>query len=301
LIRRPFRVTLAWTDAPGSTTGNAFNNNLDLVVTLGTSVYKGNVFSGANSAPNGSADTRNNVESVFISGTSGIFTITVRAVNINSDGVPNNGTPLDQDFALVAYNAVFGNPPEITDFQPSKLIALAGSSVTFRVSATGDEPLQYQWYRDGLAIPRATGAALTIPSVQAGDAGSYSVSINNLIGSVQSDPAPLTVVASVPLPFALNTNYMDCGCLRTVVRTNERVQGRRCFRTELVHLRQSTDIVPVRCGWTRNYLILVESLLGAGGGSADLPEFRPERLHQRSDDLRRGELATAVLLSPSGN
>src|SRR5207247_10330806 len=32
---KPFRVTLAWSDAPGSTTGNSFVNNLDLEVTVG--------------------------------------------------------------------------------------------------------------------------------------------------------------------------------------------------------------------------------------------------------------------------
>src|SRR5580765_7222561 len=58
---KPFRVTLAWTDAPGNTTGNAYNNNLDLVVTVGGVTYKGNVFSGANSVAGGSADPRNNV------------------------------------------------------------------------------------------------------------------------------------------------------------------------------------------------------------------------------------------------
>ena len=57
---RPFRVTLAWTDAPGSTTGPAFNNDLDLTVTVGGQVYKGNVFSGALSTTGGAADMRNN-------------------------------------------------------------------------------------------------------------------------------------------------------------------------------------------------------------------------------------------------
>jgi uncharacterized repeat protein (TIGR01451 family) len=102
---RPFRVTLAWTDAPGSTTGAAYNNNLDLEVVVGGQTYRGNVFSGAFSAPDGVADVRNNVESVFLpAGTSGSFTVTVTATSINSDGVPNNGDPLDQDFALVIYN-----------------------------------------------------------------------------------------------------------------------------------------------------------------------------------------------------
>lgn len=103
---KPFRVTLAWTDAPGSTAGSAFKNDLDLVVSVGGQTYKGNVFSGGNSVTGGTADTRNNVESVFIpAGVTGNFSVTVTAANINSDGVPNDADVLDQDFSIVVYNA----------------------------------------------------------------------------------------------------------------------------------------------------------------------------------------------------
>jgi hypothetical protein len=103
---KPFRVTLAWTDAPGSTTGSAANNDLDLTVTIGGVTYKGNVFNGAFSRSGGSADTLDNVESVFLpAGVAGSFTITVAAASINSVGVPNSAHALKQDFALVAYNA----------------------------------------------------------------------------------------------------------------------------------------------------------------------------------------------------
>ncbi|MCL4296729.1 MAG: S8 family serine peptidase [Anaerolineae bacterium] len=103
---KPFRVSLAWTDAPGATVGNAFNNNLNLIVNVGGNTYRGNVFSGATSTPGGAADPRNNIENVFLpAGVSGPYTVTVQATNINSDGVPNTGGALDQDFALVIYNA----------------------------------------------------------------------------------------------------------------------------------------------------------------------------------------------------
>lgn len=102
---RPFRVTLAWTDAPGSTTGPAFNNDLDLFVSIGGETYKGNVFSRGRSIVGGQSDLRNNAESVFLpAGTSGDFTVAVLASNVNSDGIPNVGGALDQDFALVVYN-----------------------------------------------------------------------------------------------------------------------------------------------------------------------------------------------------
>lgn len=112
---KPFRVTLAWTDAPGSTTGNAYNNDLNLTVTVGGNTYKGNVFNGGVSIPDGSADGKNNVESVFLpAGVAGDFSVTVMAANINSDGVPNEAPATDQDFALVIYNGAETGGPAVT-------------------------------------------------------------------------------------------------------------------------------------------------------------------------------------------
>lgn len=113
-VSKPFRVTLAWTDAPGSTTGNAYNNNLDLAVTIGGNTYRGNVFSGSASITGGTNDVKNNLECVFIpAGVSGPFTVTVTAANLNSDGVPNEAPSVDQDYALVIYNALPVGGPAI--------------------------------------------------------------------------------------------------------------------------------------------------------------------------------------------
>jgi len=104
---QPTRVTLAWTDAPGSLAGSAFVNNLDLEVTISGQTYKGNVFSGATSQTGGLADSLNNVESVYLpAGLTGSYVVTVKGTNIAGDGVPNSGGALDQDFALVITNAV---------------------------------------------------------------------------------------------------------------------------------------------------------------------------------------------------
>lgn len=102
---RPFRVSLAWTDVPGSTTGNTFVNNLDLRVTVGGQTYLGNRFTGANSSTGGSADTRNNLESVFLpAGVSGPFNITIAATNVSAPADPTIAGP-NQDFALKVYNS----------------------------------------------------------------------------------------------------------------------------------------------------------------------------------------------------
>jgi hypothetical protein len=131
---QPLRVTLAWTDAPGPTTGAPWVNNLDLEVTINGQTYRGNVFSGANSTTGGTADAKNNVESVFLpAGTSGNFTVTVRATNIAGDGVPGNADTTDQDFALIIYN---GNSAPST----SPTIGVSPSSLSFTATAGGSNP-----------------------------------------------------------------------------------------------------------------------------------------------------------------
>jgi subtilisin-like proprotein convertase family protein len=114
---RPLRITLAWTDAPGSTTGASYVNDLNLEVRVGGQVYRGNNFGTTGSSTNtirNIFDAKNNVESVFIpAGVSGSVIVTVTAANIAGDGVPGNGTALDQDFALAVFNGnTFGVAPE---------------------------------------------------------------------------------------------------------------------------------------------------------------------------------------------
>ena len=119
---KPVQFSLVWSDAPGATSGNAYVNNLDLEVTIGGNIYKGNVFSGSQSIPGGTADVRNNIENVFLpAGTSGTAHIRVIATNIAGNGVPNNADDTDQDFALVAYNSTETLPPEVELVKASQL------------------------------------------------------------------------------------------------------------------------------------------------------------------------------------
>lgn len=133
---QPFRVTLAWSDAPGATTGAAYVNNLNLKVSIGGETYLGNVFAGPDSMTGGSPDPRNNVESISLpAGLSGPFTVTVKAANIAGDGVPGNGDPTDQDFALVCYNCI-----SLADFTltvaPTQQALCAPSPATYTLTTT---------------------------------------------------------------------------------------------------------------------------------------------------------------------
>jgi len=94
-----------------------------------------------------------------------------------------------------------GTAPTITA-HPASQAAVAGSSATFSVTATGTPPFSYQWQRDNADIADATEPSYTIPAVASADAGSYTVVVTNPCGSATSDPALLTVTpaATEPVP-----------------------------------------------------------------------------------------------------
>jgi len=119
---RPVKVTLAWTDAPGPTSGSPVVNNLDLVVAAGGRTYKGNTFEGAFSRTGGAADPRNNVESVYLpAGASTRLSVTVRGTAISGDGVPGVGDGTDQDFALVVSNGDELAPAPVLATEPAAI------------------------------------------------------------------------------------------------------------------------------------------------------------------------------------
>ena len=86
--------------------------------------------------------------------------------------------------------------------QPQNTTNLVGTAASFAVTATGNQPLTYQWRRAGTNlvdegnISGAMTNELTLSYVQLADAGDYDVVITNFQGSVTSQLATLTVVVS---------------------------------------------------------------------------------------------------------
>jgi hypothetical protein len=83
-------------------------------------------------------------------------------------------------------------PPTITS-QPGNQTVGAGSTVNFQVSAAGSSPLSYQWWFNGSNTLGESSDTLTLPNVQPGQAGGYSVVVANLAGTTTSSVATLTV------------------------------------------------------------------------------------------------------------
>jgi sugar lactone lactonase YvrE len=95
--------------------------------------------------------------------------------------------------------AITPSTPAITA-QPQSQTVTAGSGASFSVVVTASPAPTYQWFFNGSAISGATGSSYSLASAQSSNAGNYTVTITNLVGSVTSNQAMLTVNSVTPPP-----------------------------------------------------------------------------------------------------
>ena len=103
-------------------------------------------------------------------------------------------------FGLISLGAAGGTagvPPTITR-QPFDKSATVGEKCIFQVTATGTEPLSYQWRLKGVDIQdKGQSAKYTTPPAAPENNGNvYSVVVSNAFGSVTSVDAVMTVPPS---------------------------------------------------------------------------------------------------------
>ncbi len=105
------------------------------------------------------------------------------------DGVPDTGA----DVLQIQYFAAAVDSAPVIYLQPRNQTVVAGNDVTFRVTATGANPLAYQWRFNGEDLSGQTNSLLILTNVGAADAGTYSVGVENALGTTESVAASLSV------------------------------------------------------------------------------------------------------------
>jgi len=97
--------------------------------------------------------------------------------------------------------------------QPVNRVVAVGQTATFTVTATGTDPLVYQWSKNGSAINGAASASYTTGAVTVADSGAvFSVKVSTPAGSATSNDAGLTVNAT-SLVLAANRRASTLGAL----------------------------------------------------------------------------------------
>jgi hypothetical protein len=113
--------------------------------------------------------------------------------------------------------------------QPQSLSVIQNQPASLSVTATGIGALSYEWEKDGVVLPGATGPTLAFQAVKPWNVGGYRVRITDSVGTVVSAAAQLTLNTAQPaslwqdlllfLPFAGNTTDLSPSA-RTVTQSN---------------------------------------------------------------------------------
>jgi alpha-tubulin suppressor-like RCC1 family protein len=151
-------------------------------------------------------------------------------------------------------------PPRLICGLPHRTVP-ARATAYFRVSATGEWPLHYQWRCNGTNLPGATNTWLSIANAQPQHAGLYSVVVSNALGVATSSGAQLSVA-----PFFVTADLTNQVCYAGgVVTMSVMVEGSGPFRYQ----------------WRLNGLPLV----GATNAALVLDNAQPEQAGAYSVDV----------------
>jgi hypothetical protein len=129
--------------------------------------------------------------------TAGNYTFTLQAYEFAGlAGLASNSFSFTVNVAAADVTPVTVAPAFTT--QPQGITVNTGAAITLTAAASGTPAPTFQWNKNGVPISGATSATLTIASAQTTDAGTYTVTVTNGVGSpVTSSAAVVTVNAPV--------------------------------------------------------------------------------------------------------
>jgi hypothetical protein len=177
-------------------------------------------------------------------------------------------------------------PPGIAQ-EPQNASAQCGTgSASFSVTATGTEPLSYQWRFIDASIPGATGTNYTVSPTTPDTVGSYTVVVTNLYGSITSSIATLTLTN--PTPTVANADALNT--------------YRNLALTFYPSTLTSNDVAGSCNGFNTNLAIISVSPTSANGGSVQFAPAGTSLWSNRySFATNITDIGRAVAVDGSGN
>jgi hypothetical protein len=95
--------------------------------------------------------------------------------------------------------------------QPQNRRVMKEGNATLKVIAVGAEPMSYQWQRQGVDIPWATSASITLTNVTEDNRGLYRVRVSNLIDAVWSINANVAFIEPPGKPILPSPSNLAFG------------------------------------------------------------------------------------------
>jgi len=160
--------------------------------TVGGNVPPGMSFTAIFGNPPGITSGIINASSIQLIGTpttAGTYTLALQAW-LSPNG---SGDTLIYSYTVVVSGGPSTAAPTITA-QPLSVTVNTGGTVALTVAVPSSAAASYQWSKDGVPVPGATGDTLILTGT-AQAAGSYTVKASNSAGSITSNPATLAITS----------------------------------------------------------------------------------------------------------
>lgn len=106
---------------------------------------------------------------------------------------PATGTPPYPPLLVGLQSFCLGQAPIVVR-SPASVTLYPGEPLRLEVEVDSALPVTYQWFRNGAVLPGATRPQLEFAQITPADAGDYTVTVANRVGSVTTPPARLTVL-----------------------------------------------------------------------------------------------------------
>jgi len=186
--------------------------------------------------------TLNNVTT----GQAGVYTVIVSGAC---------GSPVTNSATLTV------NVPVSVTVPPADQTTVAGSNVTFSVTATGTS-LSYQWLSGGSVI--GTASSLTLNNVNTGQAGVYTVIVSGATGNSVTNSANLTVnvPVSVTVPPADQTTVVGSNVTFSVTATGTSLSYQWVYNASVVGTASSLTLNNVAAVQGGIYTVIVSGAAG---------------------------------------
>jgi len=191
-------------------------------------------------------------------------------ITINLVGAGTN-FPANFNFSGNNSQAVTNLTIAVSAVGPVAQTVCPGDSATFSTVASGTGPYSYAWLKNNVAISGQTNSSLTLNNVNSGNAATYSVIVNGLMGSV-TNSATLTVnvPVTVTVPPVNQTTLVGSNVTFGVTATGTGLSYQWLFGSSVIGTGSSLTLNNVTTSQAGVYTVIVSGPCSSVTNSATL-------------------------------